>query len=539
MQIPFLAFKKTAGGANTGLVIRAGSVELLSLQGAKVATRISVPIEGKEESHLTAAIQKVLDAAGFKIKKLPVSFPTQDVLFRFFTMPAVPKAEWDTAVQFEVRKYIPFKTDSLVWDYYVVDAGAANKLEVIFAAIQRDAFETIQHALAAARVQPTLMEPRSLSLARLVESAKGAAPGEFVCLVDVDGPTAHLAIVKNGVPYLARDILLPATTDQPTGATADAPGAIDPQAQRLLSELSVSIDFFTREYPSAGIVNVWLFGNEQLIRPWCQWFSDQLRCPVDIGSSLLERRVEGGLPTSFASAVGLLQAQKSRGGASVDFLKRGATAKGPTFQSRPAASAAMPTPMPTPASLLASLQSPQMAGFGAAAAAILIGLWLLGSSQVGGQRQRLAQLQQTRPNVGWGIDGRTAEELKPIESEAQAQLGILKQIIEQRVSATAKFDALAHSLPDGIWLTDVSYEDLFDVSGKSQVRMLVKGACYLEEFAREESAMFELEERMKHHAGFSRGFGAIRLEEVRVKNDEEQRYSYGTFQLNSTSDRKL
>lgn len=536
MQLSFLASVKRAGSpASTGLVIRAGSVELLSLQGAKVATRISVPIGGKGEPHLTAAIQNVLNAAGFKIKKLPVAFPTQDVLFRFFTMPAVPKAEWDTAVQFEVRKYIPFKTDSLVWDYYVVDAGAANKLEVIFAAMQREAFGKLQNALTAAGVQPTLMEPRTLSLARLVEPVKGVASGEFVCLVDIDGSTAHLAIVKNGVPYLARDIMLPAAADLPADAVAGAPGPIDLQAQRLLSELSVSVDFFTREYPSAGIVNVWLFGDEALIGPWCQWFSDQLRCPVAVGSSLLDRRIEGGLPTSFASAVGLLQAEKSRGGASVDFLKRSVVVKGPAPQSRPAAS----PPMPTPASLLASLQSPQMAGFGLAAVAILIGLWLLGSSQVGGQRQRLAQLQQTRSKVGWGVDGRTAKELKPIESEAQAQLGILKQIIEQRISAAAKLDALAHSLPDGIWLTDVSYEDLLDALGKSQARMLVKGACYLEESAREEGAIFELEERMKRHAGFSRGFGAIRLEEVRVNNDEKQRYSYGTFQLNSASDRKL
>ena len=535
-SLPRLGSSK-GSGAFAGLVIRAGSVELLAMQGAKVATRISVPIEGKEELQLSAAIQKVLSAANLKTKKLPVSFLTQDVLFRFFTMPVVPKAELDTAVQFEVRKYIPFKTDSLVWDYYVVDPGATSKLEVIFAAMQREAFRKIQSALAAAGVQPTLMEPRSLSLARLVESAKGAAAGEFACLVDVDGSTAHLAIVKNGVPYLARDIVLPAATDQPADAVAGAPGGVDPQAQRLLSELSVSVDFFTREYPSAGIVNVWLFGDEQLIRPWCQWFSDQLRCPVDIGSGLLDRQVEGGLPTSFASAVGLLKAERSREGSALNFLKRSvAVEKMQAARRRPAAS---PANMPTTASLLASLQAPQMAGFGAAAVAVIVGFWLLGGSQVEGARRRVLQLQQARPNIGWGIDGQTAKDLQPMQTEAQAQVGILKQLIGQRVSVAAKLDALAHSLPDGIWFTDVTYDETVEPSGKAQPRMLVKGACYLGEAAREESAMFEFEERMKHHAGFSRGFGVTRLEEVHVRNEENRQYSYGTFQLNSTLDQRL
>jgi len=536
MQIPFLSFNKLAGSGTTGLVIRAGAVELLSLQGAKVATRISVPVEGKDESQLVAAIRKAVGAADLKTKKLPVSFLTQDVLFRFFTMPTVPKSEWDTAVQFEVRKYIPFKTDSLVWDYYVVDPGATSKLEVIFAAMQREAFGKIQNALAAAGVQPTFMEPRSLSLARLVESAKGASAGEFVCLLDIDGVTAHLVIAKDGVPYLARDIILPSANDQPAEAAVGAAQAMDPQAQRLLSELSVSVDFFTREYPSAGIVNVWLFGNEPLIRPWCQWFSDQLRCPVDIGAGLLDRRVEGGLPTSFASAVGLLQAERSRTATALNFLKRSAVSKGPT---PPRRSAVATMAAPTPASILASLKSPQMAGFGAIAAAVIAGFWLLGGSQVESARRRVVQLQQARPNVGWGIDGQTAKDLQPMQTEAQAQVGLLKQLIGQRVSVAVKLDALAHSLPDGIWFTDVTYDETLDASGKAQPRMLVRGACYLGEAAREESAMFEFEERMKHHAGFSRGFGVTRLEEVHVRNEGDRQSSYGTFQLNSTADRRL
>ena len=70
-----------------------------------------------------------------------------------------------------------------------------------------------------------------------------------------------------------------------------AGGEGDPKAQRLLSELRVSLDFFTREHLAATVPRVILVGDEGLLGPWQPWLADQLQCAVEIGSDLLRARV--------------------------------------------------------------------------------------------------------------------------------------------------------------------------------------------------------------------------------------------------------
>ena len=200
---------------STGLVIRAQEVEVLSLRGKTVASRVCMPIEGREGSHIVQAIRKALAEASVETKRLAVSIPSREVLFRYFTIPQMPKQEWDAAVQFEARKYIPFKPETLVWDYRATASSSPDRLDVIFSAIPREAFSQVQELLTAADIQPTRIEPSSLSLARLLEPKKGTPSNEFVCLVDIEQDTAHLAIVKDRMPYLVRDISLLQSSNLP------------------------------------------------------------------------------------------------------------------------------------------------------------------------------------------------------------------------------------------------------------------------------------------------------------------------------------
>src|SRR3989338_4779787 len=172
-----------------GIVIRAHDIELLALQGRQAAARVRVPLEGPDAHQLGNAIRQALEAGSVRAKRVAVSVPSQEVLLRFFTMPVVPKPEWDAAVQFEARRYIPFKTEQLVWASHVVPLPRANRLDVVFAAISRELFQKIQEACLIAGVQAALIEHRGPSLARLLEPEKAQAPDEFACIVDVEEET--------------------------------------------------------------------------------------------------------------------------------------------------------------------------------------------------------------------------------------------------------------------------------------------------------------------------------------------------------------
>lgn len=515
----------------TGVVIRSRDIELLALQGRKAVARVRVPMEGADTAFLPRALQQALAASGLKVRKLSVSIPSQDVLLRFFTIPMVPKPEWDAAVQFEARKYIPFKTDQLIWDYHIVPSAEANRLDVVFAAITQDLFRAVQEACMQAGVQPALIEPRGLSLARLLEPVKGDASQAFTCIVDVEEDIGHLAIVKNRVPYLTRNInliprfgLVEPPLEPVAQPTLPDESSVDPRAQRLFSELSVSMDFFMREYPSTTIPRVVLCGEEGLIGSWCQWLADQLHCEVELGSGLVSRFIQDAVPLSFASAVGLLQAQVDPRGASLDFLKRSVVR--PALPSRPRT---IPQGF-TPRALLEAATSPQGVMHAVAAVAVAAACWVSGTLMVKAEQAKLAQIVAAVPEAAWDLSQRAQSELDALKSKSTSQLSVLKPLLDQRVRVAAKLDALVRTLPDGVWITGLDYEDPLDGSGKSQPRLSLKGACFLGDAGKELSAIQQFEEQVKRSPMFFLGFGTAQLAQGQATAREQS--TYRTFQLN-------
>lgn len=517
----FLSDLLRIGRLNVGLVIGEESVELLSLRGRAIQTHVRVPLEGKAPEHLRGALREALRRAALKTATCAVSLHDQAVLLRYFTMPVLPKADWHNAVQFEARKYIPFRTEELRWTFHVVAPSEAERLEVIFAAIQPDTLHVVQAALDEVSITPTVIEPRCVSLARLVASEQRNPSGQFTCLVELEGATAHLAIVKDGLPYLARSVNLSLKGE---GGEAGGAEVTDPRAHRLLSELSVSLDFFMREHPAAELERVLLFGEESLISPWCWWLSEHLHRTVDLGRQVVDRRVGGQPSLSFAAAVGLLQPRRHR--AVFDFLH---SAKG-TAARQPSSPAFSLTDLP------ALLTRPRTTAFVAVAAGVLMTVWFAGAQQIRAARSQLAQLVHSRPDVGFGLVNLTRSRLDPVEHQAQAQLALLQRVMDRRVRVTEKLDILARSLPDGVWVIALTYRDPLDPMGRGHPSLTLHGACYLGDVGSELSAIQQLGERVKGEA-FFRGFDLARVEAI--KAGQAGPYTYRTFQLQCDAGRAM
>jgi len=513
--------------SDAALIVRNDSVELLVLRGRQVASQLRMPLEGPEPQDLTGTLQRLIASAQLKTPRVAVALPTQDALFRFFTIPTVSKHELEGAVQFEVRKYLPFKTELLVWDFEAVPSSTPHRLDVIFGAILKESYERIRDALAAARLQPVLIEPRSLSVARLVQQPKSSAANEFVCVVEFEQNAAHLAIVKNHLPYLTRDISFtngspPAPQTGPSAVpsgTAQS-GVEDPRAQRLLSELSVSIDFFTREHPSTSVRHVFLLGDEVLVATWCERLSGRLRCPIESGRKFMESHVRAGVPLSAAAGVGVIQAVRApHRHVRLNFLKRSANGK-----AKPNAAALV-------SGLRVSLKGAPLSVLATIIVGLLLSLWFYGALGVTALRRQLAHLEQSRPNVGWGLNAMAEKELQQLKNAAQARRALLKHVMEGRTRVSAKMDALARALPEGVWLTGLLLDDRLDMSGKGQPRLIVNGACFLGESGREIHAIQSLEQRVKSNAAFFQGFHMTQLDQMSASATSQQPTAHRTFQL--------
>ena len=534
IKLPQLRFG--SGQASAALVIRDREVLLLAMQGARAGAHVRVPRRGTDDGALAQALRQAIEEAGLRTKRVAVAIPAADVLIRYFTMPHIPKTEWDTAVQFEARKYIPFKTDSLYWDYHVMTPAparegssreAAEPLEVIFAGIPQEAFERLQATLAQADIQPTLIEPVSLSLARITTAERSEAPHEFVCLVDFEEARVHLSIAKDGLPYLTRELSFVAEETE-TAVPSTEHGA-DARVQRMLSEVRVSMDFFVREHPQAVIREVLLFGEPAEVKCWETWLTGQLPCPLVLGETRLAARIEGGLPGVFAPAVGLLQRRARQGAVSLDFLKRGAAQLAKAQHA--SGSVAI-------ANLVNSFKGPRLIAAGSLAAAGVLACWLAGAQQVSSAQRQLQQLISSGPAAGRGLDGLHQKDLIAIRDKAQQQLATLKKLMDGRVSVAARLDALARSLPDGVWFTGLLFEDRLDTSGNAQARLVVSGACFLGASGNELAAIQEFEDRIKRSPVLLGESGTSQMEQINAQTDP-RKYTYRTFQWSCQAGRRL
>ncbi len=525
----------TGGEPHVGLVIRPDAVEVLVVRGAKRLAHARVPIEGTGDEALAHAITKALASIQLTVRKAAVSIPTQDVLIRYFTIPPIPKPEWERAVQFEARKYLPFKIDDLVWGYSVLRpsggrgaAAKAARLEVVFIGVPRSTLTRFRTILAHVEVQATTLEARSLSLARLVRAGKNQPFNEFTCLVEVEPASAHLAIVRDRLPYLTRDIRF---TIPPADAAAANPTRPDPRAEHILSELRVSMDFFAREYPSAVLSKIVLIGEPSLVDAWRGWLAAQLQKPVEHGEVLLNAPIDRELPLSAASAIGLLRAQQERTEATLDLLARSPEK---AVGARGAAKAfAVPK-------LLDSLDlSPRalvLTGF--AAAAILAACWGLGEQPVAAARRQLEQARTSQAAVGHGLDPKDAQALEGIKTSANSQFAMLRALMDDRVRTAAKLDALARSLPEGVWLTSLQFQDQLGANGRSVPQLTVNGACYRPVESDQFPAIQDFEAQVKDNAVFMNGFSSAQLGQSTPQVDGSRRYTYRTFHLSCQSDSK-
>ena len=195
-----------------GLVLRTDAVEVVQLSrglgGVRLLGSARVPLTGPragpptapeaaqlEDARVAEAIRQALGSLHAKTKRVVVAMPPHEVLLRSFSIPAVPKAELEAAVQFEARKYIPFKLSDLLWDYAVSPRARDKTLDVVFVALEREAFARLKGWLAAAGVEATLIEPQNFSLARVARLSQQASGDSFAAVVDIQPESAHIAVM--------------------------------------------------------------------------------------------------------------------------------------------------------------------------------------------------------------------------------------------------------------------------------------------------------------------------------------------------------
>ncbi|MDD4899918.1 MAG: pilus assembly protein PilM, partial [Candidatus Omnitrophica bacterium] len=264
-------------------------ISIVESKSKKIINYLKIPRSSLTESDLeekvpedvkiVAVFTDELRKNKIDAKEVIVSLSGKDLIVRTFELPILPVSELVTAVNFEVKKYIPFKVEEIVSDFQVNIDKAANKSIVLFVGIKKDVLDKYLSIFKQLGIKVTNIEYSAFSILRFLKLSNIGNKG-VVALVSADSheeDEANFTVLDNGFPVFSRDISLGSTEEAAkTGELAESgsSGALE----KLKTEIRVSLDFFHRKFPMKKIENV-VFITDESYRYDLEFFMKEMELP--------------------------------------------------------------------------------------------------------------------------------------------------------------------------------------------------------------------------------------------------------------------
>ncbi len=483
----------------SGKEIRKYCRQSLSSFGANL-TEIS-----DDEIKFAAVIQKAIRENDFGSRDVHIALPAFDVLVRFFSIPIVPKKDIDSTVNFEARKYIPFRIEELIFKF-ISQRKDLKSLDIIFAAIKKKIIDRYIKVFNQVGFNILSLEPSSLSLLRLAYLRTGLNRDrkKGVLIVDIDSNLSNgdIIILDSGTPCFIRDISLISSTS--------IAGSEDTQAgiSKLVNEIRISIDYFRHRQNRRGndILSIYLFSDSNQVASWADTITQEL-----------------GIKCASFEAGQILNIEAAH----CDLLKAAGASLRPALK------------FPIDLNLLKKVPEikkakPQFADIAKAfiiktafktyaiTAAVLVAMvfliWFLGNLKVKNLEKQLSNYAMPKgQSIFFTKDiSREENDFKKIKESLIEELGQINSMISQKVYLTEKIERLSMLLSEGVWLERVNFRG--DLSG---MEMNLQGIAYLESPEEEVNAINQLLSNLRSDAKFKDGFKDITLSSINQSKLDE------------------
>jgi len=258
-----------------GVDIGAASVKAVALGSRKGAgprpllgQQLVALDPAKEGSDVSEAMKAAVEALNVPVPPVNLAVNGQWVIMRIVEMPAMKPAEMKQALPFEAQRYLPFNVQDVVIDGVALGPADANKAWVLIVACKKELIERRVDAARGAGLEAALIDVDALALANAyLASANGQAPTGTQALIDVGAQLTNLAIIRDGTPYLVRDIpwgaekLIRSAAEQARAEpqavsealtkgelTPELTGAVTSATEALVTEVQLSFDYFENRF---------------------------------------------------------------------------------------------------------------------------------------------------------------------------------------------------------------------------------------------------------------------------------------------------
>ena len=206
---------------------------------------------------------------GRRRKRIYISLADKDFIFRSFEMPLMKPKELEVSVTYEIEKYIPFKLEQLRWDFSYQAFPKEKKDLISFLGIREANFQRVYEILHRLDLEPVVVEPSSLSLARMVKTSRDQAKVKNFAILDFSDSEAYLTFFYNDLPVFNRYFSVPKAED----------GQLD--LEKFVEPIRLSFQYFKRELKAYSIDKLIVIANERNERLGSM-LKEELQMPVDL-----------------------------------------------------------------------------------------------------------------------------------------------------------------------------------------------------------------------------------------------------------------
>lgn len=232
IEIPFLKklqipkFELPFGRKNTGYVgidIGASSVKVVQLRKENERAILESYGELKTAGYLKKASEDMPAAGGFlryletdvaalildtfresniTATQAVFSIPTVSAFIMIIDFPRLPPEEIDSAIPFEVKRYIPIPLTEVSLDWEIIDEEGEKNLKILFVAVPKEIINKYRRIGELTKLDVMAIEVENFSLNRsLIGREKSPA-----AIINIGAQVTNVTITDNGVIRLSHNI---------------------------------------------------------------------------------------------------------------------------------------------------------------------------------------------------------------------------------------------------------------------------------------------------------------------------------------------
>jgi len=483
-----------------GVYFGTNSIGLAETKNKKLVNSVIIPqasmfsgdFEEKvpTEVKIIAMIKDALRTNHIEADQGSVCISGQDLIIRTFEIHRLPSNELQSAINFEAKKYIPFKLEDLVYNFQV-ETDNKNKLNtILFIGIKKEILEKYISIAQQLNIKINAIEYSAFSLLRFLKlcGAKDNGITASLCFDLNNDDEINFMVSENGFPFFSRNIILS------TGLSdLDASAANDQMKKydKLKNEIRVSQDYYRRKFPDKGIKNIFVLAGQDMREDLRNFFA---------GSGI---------------SVKFIDTSKALG-------------KGPTYSSVLAKSFGAVLVKDLPLKVRINLFTTRlkadsikgresilsfMEGVRVDLKIILLGALICAATfgygiyRMQPVREELNSIRVNRPNVASVSAGEDYAVLAARDSNLKKRLNNLDGLIKNQLYATYFLDIIPRALPEGVWLTRFTSARKDD--GRPEV--ILEGDAYLGDSDKEFEAVNTFLSNLKGNQFFSNNFKEITI----------------------------